>query len=243
MHQGKQHGAHRRQPGPAVLYQQGVQGIQALEVGEGARGQVGHEHDGDDDLIRREAQDEGHEDHPVQAQQPGEGVQKPGAPVQDAHAPHLHVGAQPDEQARRGRHRHGPAQHEQGPVQHRPGDDLADLRLAVGRQLQREGGGHPLQDGTRQQPGDPEGHDHPQQDDPGEHDGGGQGLARPRPGAHEEHGDDGDQGGEPAVAGHEVVGDDGDEPLSGGVDDAAAHDARGVAPEPHTHVGGNLCYN
>ncbi len=76
---------------------------------------------------------------------------------------------------------------------------------------------------------------HSQQDHRGQQQGREQEEAKPPADADEKHGDNGDQGGKPAVAGHKVVGDDGDQPLPGGVDDPAAHDARGVAAEAHAH--------
>ena len=103
---------------------------------------------GNHDLVGREAQQEGHEDHPVQAQQAGEGVEEAGAPVEDAVAPHLHVGAQPDQQACRGGHRRRPAQDKEGAVQYRAHHHLPDTGPPVGGQLQGEGGGHAAEKGA-----------------------------------------------------------------------------------------------
>ena len=41
-------------------------------------GHVGHDDDGNYDLIGRKPQDKCHENHPVQPKKPGKGVQKPG---------------------------------------------------------------------------------------------------------------------------------------------------------------------
>ena len=238
MEQGENQGAGRGQPGPALVQEQLAQGVQAGVVGEGAGGQIGHEHHRDDDLIGRKAQEEGGQDDPVQAQQPGEGVQKAGAPAEKTPAPRLHVGQKPQEQSRRGGHDGGPAQHKEGPVQHRADHHLAYLGPPVGGQLQGKGGGLSFQHRGRQQAGRPEGHPHPQQNDGGKQPRGQQ--PAPRPGAGEEHGDEGDKGGEAAVAGDEIVGQGGDEPLPGAVDDAAARHPGGVAAEAHGHGEGLL---
>ena len=242
MHQGEEHGAHGGQPGPAVIGQQGVQLVKIAHVGKAPLGHVGHDDDGDDDLIGRKAEDEGHQNGAVQAQQAAKGIEKLGAMGQEAHIPHRHVGHHPDNQSRRRGHRRGPAQHEQRAVEDGADDDLSHLGRPVGRQLQREGGGHPLENGFRQQTGDQQGHAHAQQDDQGQPQGREEGGGETARRTHEEHGDDGDQGGKPAVAGDEVVGYSGDEPLSRRIDDAAAHHAGGVAAEAHAHNKGNLCY-
>ena len=235
MDQGEEHGAHCCQPGPALVHQQGMQGVQALVAGQAAGGQVGHEHNGDDDLVGGKAQDKGGQNHAVHAQRLAQRVQEAGAVGQQAGAAHLHVGQHPDEQPRRGGDHHRPAQHEHRPVQHRADDHLPHPGAAVGGQLQGEGGGHALEHRGRQQPGDLEGEKHPQHDHTGKQQGGQQRPPRSAAGAHKKHGDDGDEGGKAAVAGHKVVGQHGDEPLPRGVDDTAAHHPGGVAAKAHGH--------
>ena len=65
MHQGEEHGAHRRQPGPAVLHQQGMEGTQVIQLQQRAGGEVAHDDDGHHDLVGWKAQDEGHQDYTV----------------------------------------------------------------------------------------------------------------------------------------------------------------------------------
>ena len=154
-----------------MVHQELPQGVQAVELQQAPGGEVGHDDDGNHDLVGREPQNKGHKDHSVQPQKPGKGVQEPGTVGEHTDAPHLHIGAQPNDKARRSGHCYSPPQYKEGPVQHRPGDDLPHPGPAVGRQLQGEGGGHAFQDGGGQEPGHPEGHDHAQEDDAGEHNG------------------------------------------------------------------------
>ena len=87
--------------------------------------------------------------------------------VQQAHPTHCHISHPPQQHPRRRRYCHRTPQHKEGAIPDRPDDDLADLGLSVGRQLQGEGGGNALQDGLGQQFGDGEGHPQPQQDEQG----------------------------------------------------------------------------
>ena len=147
--------------------------------------------------------------------------------------PHRHIGHDPDEKPRRGGHRCRPAQNEEGPVEDGADNDLTHLRLAVGGQFQREGGGHPLQHRGRQKAGGDEGKADPQQDHPGQQQGGADRGPQPARRAHKKHDEDGDKGGEAAVTGDKAVGKHGQQPLPGGVDDAAAHHPGGVAAKAH----------
>ena len=66
MHQRKQHGAQGSHPGPAVVDQQAVQLGQIPQFQQGTSGEVGHDDDGDYNLIGWEAQQKGDENHPIQ---------------------------------------------------------------------------------------------------------------------------------------------------------------------------------
>ena len=57
--------------GIAMVHQELPQGVQAVELQQAPGGEVGHDDDGEDDLVGGEAQNEGQEDHPVHPQQPG----------------------------------------------------------------------------------------------------------------------------------------------------------------------------
>ena len=114
---------------------------------------------GSDDLVGGKAQDECHQDHPIQPQQLGERVQKARTVVPaGSHPPTVTLAITQMQQPRRRRYCHRPPQHKEGAVKDRPDDDLADLGPSVGRQLQGKGGGNALQDGLGQQSGDGEGH-------------------------------------------------------------------------------------
>ena len=63
---------------------------------------------------------------------------------QDRDTADLHIGQQPDKQPRRRGDGRRPPQDEQRPVKDGADDDLAHLRPAVGRQLQRKGRGNAL---------------------------------------------------------------------------------------------------
>lgn len=127
----------------------------------------------------------------------------------------------------------GAPEYEQRAVEHGAQQHTPDLRLAVRRQLQRERGGHALEQRPRQQPGGGKGRADAQQDGGGEQ----QRREPGAPAAHadKEHRDHGDQRRETAVAGHEAVGQHGDEPFARAVDDPAADDPRRITAKPHAH--------
>lgn len=235
MEQGKQHGTQGGGPCPAVGHQQFPQGFQAAGILQRAGGQIGHEDDGNDDLVGGKAQQKGHQYGAIHPQQPSKGVQKAGTPVQNAGAPYGDIGAQPDHQPGRGSHCHRTPQYKQGPVQHRADQDLSHPGAAVGRQLQGIGRRHPLQQRIGQQPGDSEGHDYSQKDGPGEQQRGRHSLPQPPRRTHKKHGDQSNQGRKPPIAGDKAVGEYGNQPLPGGVDDAASHHTGGITSESHTY--------
>ena len=147
----------------------------------------------------------------------------------------ISIGQQPDDQARRSRHRCGPAQHEQGAVQHGADDDAAEFGTAEGRQLQGEGGGQAGKDGDREQPGQEQGHSQTEHDERRQPRRRAERCANAGRPAQEEHGHHRDQGRKTSVAGGDAVGEDGHQPLSRAVDDAAAADAHRIAAVAHAH--------
>ena len=235
MEQREEHGAYRRQPGPAVVTQKGPQGVQVPHVLEGAGGKIGHDENGHHNLVGGEAQQEGRQDGPVQPQHMAQRVQEAGTPMQNTGPAHGDIGAQPDDEPRRSRHRRRPPQNEERAVQYRAGDYLPNAGTAVGGKLQGKGGRDSLEDGARQQPGNPKGHAHPQKNHPRQQQGREQAPPRPPLGAHKEHGENGDKGGKTPIAGHETIGENGDEPLPGRVDNPAPHHPGGITAKAHTY--------
>ena len=76
MHQGKNHGTQRGYPGPAVIYQQSVQGVQICHVHKAPLRKIGHDHYGDHDFVSGQAQKKSQKDHPVQPEELGKGIKK-----------------------------------------------------------------------------------------------------------------------------------------------------------------------
>lgn len=109
--QGEQHEAQGGHLGPAVGYQQLAQGGQLARLHQHPAGAVGHQGDGQDDLIGGETQNKRHQNHSVQAEQGGEGIEKAGAVGQKADSVGLNVGQQPDQHSGGSGHGDGPAQH------------------------------------------------------------------------------------------------------------------------------------
>lgn len=87
---------------------------------------------------------------------------------QQRESAYLHISHDPDEKACRGGYHNGPAQYEQGSVQNGTDDDFANLRPAVGRQLQGEGGRDTLQHSGGEEFRDGKGHEHTQHDKQGQ---------------------------------------------------------------------------
>ena len=231
----KQHDAHSRHPGPAVLNEKLLHLRKAVKLKDAPLRGVGHDYDGDDDLVRGKAEDKREQDDAVQPHQTGEGIQKRGAVRQYAHAAGGDICHQPDDKPRGRGHRGGSAEDKERSVEHRPDEHLSYLRLPVRRQLQREGGRNAPEQSFGQQLCHRERDAHAQhyrrsQKQRRQHRG--QPSARR---SDEEHGKQGDQRGEASVARHEVVGKYREQPFSGRVDDAAADDARRVAAEAHAH--------
>lgn len=262
---------------PPVGREQGRQGGQFFHLHQTAGLQIGHEYNGKDDLVGGKSQDKRRQNDAVQPHKAAQRIQKAGENFQQAGGSRT-CGAEPsgsrpgkrdvcqdpDDEPGGGGHCGGPAQDKQGPVQHGTHQDFADLRAAVGRQLQGEGGGDSPQQGVGQKPGDRQGHENSGDQGPGEHEGGGQGGANSGQGGtgcqagisgqggfggsqaevspgkctsgqEKKQGDHGKQGGQAAVAGDKSVGENGQQPLPGGVNDAAADDAGGVAAQTHGH--------
>ena len=102
---------------------------------------VGHEHDGNHDLIGGKPQKKGHEDNPVQPHKPSQRIKESGQMKEQALPAHGSVGQDPDDQTGRRRDSRRPAKDEKGAVQNGADQDLADLGAAVGGKFQGEGGG------------------------------------------------------------------------------------------------------
>ena len=109
-----------------------------------SRLEIGHQDDGDDNLVGGESQDKGNQDDAIQPHEPPEGVKEAGQIQKDALASHVDVGQYPDNQTGRRRDGDGSAQHKQSSVKDRADYDLANLGPSVRGKLQREGGWHSL---------------------------------------------------------------------------------------------------
>ena len=140
-------------------------------LGQGRALQIAHQDEGQEDFVGREAQNQGGQDDPVDAEQLCEGVERRTDQPQQRLPVNRAVCQQPDHQPCRGGHRRGAPQHKEGAVQHRADNHLADLGAAVGRQLQRKGGGLAFERGFGEQPGGEEGGQNREDDQPGQHKG------------------------------------------------------------------------
>lgn len=231
MEQGEQEHVQRRQPRPAVGGQQHAQFRKAAVFGQRAGRGVGHENDRDDDFVGGEAEHKRHQNDAVQPQQPAERVERARKVRQQRAAAHGDVCQRIDQQAGRRRDAGRPRQHKQRAVERGAHQHPADLRDAIGRQLQREGRWNAAQQRFGQEPGGGERHSYAQQDGGGEQQGGAARSCRPC----EKHADHRRKHGEAAVAGDERVGQNGDQPLARAVDDPAPDYPRRIAPKAHAH--------
>ena len=198
-----------------------------------ARGAVAHENEGQHDLVGRQPQQKAGEDGPVQAEESAHGVQKADEGGEQGGPAEGQMAQKVDDEPAGGRHGHRPKEDAQGPVEEGADDDLPHLGPAKGGQLQGVGRRLPLEHRSGQEKGQAQGHQQGEGDE-AHHE------PRAQQAAAEEHRAQGQQGREPAVAGSDAVGEDGDEPLPPGVDDPAARDPHGVAPEAHAHRQGLL---
>lgn len=128
MQQGEEHRADGGQPCPAVIHQQRVQFAEIANVEKAALGKIGHDDDGDDDLIGREAEDKRHENGAVQADGMAERIEKLGAVGQKAGVSHRDIGHQPDKEPCRSCHHRRPPEDKEGAVENGADKHLADLR-------------------------------------------------------------------------------------------------------------------
>ena len=67
MHERKSHGTDGGDPGPAVSDKKLTHLYETGHFHETAFGQIGHDDDGNDDLVGRKAQDKRHENHTIQS--------------------------------------------------------------------------------------------------------------------------------------------------------------------------------
>ena len=225
-YQRAQRGAGR----PAVRQQQGVERGKVGHVRQCAGGQIAHHHQRHHQLVRREAEEKGEQDNTVQTEQPGEWVEQRGQVREDRRLPDGDIGEQPDQHARGRGHCCRAAQYEQRAVEQAAHDHLADLRRAVGRQLEHKRGRHAFEHGRGQQARGRQRQSHAAGDHRGQQQCAARSAVREKGRAQE------DQQRETPVARRERIGEHGDQPLAGRVDDAAAGDAAGVASKPHAHA-------
>ena len=143
--QRKEDDADRRSRCPAVRREQGVHGFQSRKLRETALCHVGHDDDGNDRFVGGKAEDERHEDDTVHAEQTGKGIEEIGAVLQKRDVTAFDVGKQPNEQSCGRGDRRRTSEHKGGAIPQGTPNDLADLRSAIGRQLQRERGRHAVQ--------------------------------------------------------------------------------------------------
>lgn len=95
--QRKEHCAYCGQPRPSVGYEQLMEGGITFKINDMSRRHIGHQYNGDHNLIRGKTEDKSEEDDTVQPHQMGEGVEEMGAVHQEAHSPDLDVGGEPDD--------------------------------------------------------------------------------------------------------------------------------------------------
>ena len=217
------------------LFEERAHFVQRRQFRKAACGHVPHNCDREHNFVCGNPEDKGHQDYAVKPQTAGKRVKKRRAAREHAYTAGIKVGKQPKGEPRRGGNRNGAPKDEKRPVQHGSDEYLADLRHAVGRQLQRKGGGNARKHCCRKQAGKQKGEGNAQHDNPGQQHGRKQRLLRFCAGSHEKHGNNCNDGGKTTVAWHEVVCEDGDEPFPRAVDNAAADYACGVAPKPHAH--------
>ena len=164
-----------------------------------------------------------------------EGVEEIRAHAQKCDVPHRHVCEDPDHKACGCGNRRGARKHKEGTVKDRAHQNLSHLRLADGRKLERKRRGNTAQQGGGEESCEREGGKNTQQDQRREDQRGHSRLCKATHADYEKHTDDRDQRGETTVAGNEAVGEDRQQPLARRVDDAAAHDPRGITAKAHAH--------
>ena len=125
---------------PAVGQKHSFQGGRISQALETALAQVGHQGNGQDDLVGGKPQHKGQQQHPIQAQEGAHGVQGSGQAGKQGPVPGPAIGQYPQDHPRRSRHGGGSAQDKEGPVQGRADQHLAHLRNTVAGQLQSKGG-------------------------------------------------------------------------------------------------------
>ena len=130
--QRKEHCAYCGQPRPSVGYEQLMEGGITFKINDMSRRHIGHQYNGDHNLIRGKTEDKSEEDDAVQPHQMGEGVEEMGAVHQEAHSPDLDVGGEPDDKPCRGRDDDGAPQHKKCAIKNRADNYLANLWAAVG---------------------------------------------------------------------------------------------------------------
>ena len=147
---------------------------------------------------------------------------------------HRKIGKTPDDHPRRGGNRHRSSQNKQGAVKDRAYNDPSHLRLAVGRQLQRKGGGDASEKCDGKKLCGKKGHEDAEQDEKRQKACREKGPQKTTA-EHKEHGQNRDQRRETPVTGHKAVGENGKQTLSWRVDDAASHYPRRIASKAHAH--------
>ncbi len=139
MEQAQQHGGKRRLPGPAVIQQDLMKLGKAVVIRQAALRHISHQHNGDDDFVGGKPKQEGHEDHPINAQKPPEGIAERGTVLQKTGPAAVYICQNPDEKPCRGSYNNRPAENKEGAVQNRVYDYAADFRHPVWRQFQNKG--------------------------------------------------------------------------------------------------------
>ena len=194
---------------------------------------IGHQHNGHDDLIGGQPQQERQQNDTVQPHKPTERLERRRKAGKQCPAPDRDICQQPQQQAGRRRSRDRAPQYEQGAVTHRTHNDLPPLRFAVGWKLQCKGGRHPSQHGAGKQPCNAKGDQKPQQDQGCQPEGGKQRAAPAARRPYKKEEDKIDQCGKAPVAGNKAVGEDRQQAFPRGMNNAAAHHAGGVAAKAH----------
>ena len=103
-----------------------------FQINDMSRRHIGHQYNGDHNLIRGKTEDKSEEDDTVQPHQMGEGVEEMGAVHQEAHSPDLDVGGEPDDKPCRGRDDDGAPQHKKCAIKNRA-DNYLDQSVGGGR--------------------------------------------------------------------------------------------------------------
>ncbi|MNV63113.1 hypothetical protein D3C71_1556900 [compost metagenome] len=153
MQQGEEHHVERGQPRPALLEKNILDVLQAVDIDHRTGCQIAHHQNRQHNFVRRQSQNEGHNDVPVQPEELGKWIEEGCHMAQDAVAADINISQYPGSHSGRRRNYDGARQHVQGFLF--GGDEYRSphLGLPVWRQLQRVMRGNAAKRRLRQYPG------------------------------------------------------------------------------------------